>query len=68
MFDEFLDSQFRISSAEELEYKLDDSAGYNHENVSKLISEAVFRSGRSAKIDVSSIFFAEQRRFVYYRM
>ena len=37
--------------------------GYHNGNFSELISEVVFRSGRFAEVDSSSIFFAEQVRF-----
>ena len=55
--DELLDSRFRMSSTEKVEYKLVDSLGYSNENVSKLISEVVFRSSRIEELDGSSILF-----------
>ena len=51
MFDEILDSQFRTSSTEELEYKLEESFGNYRKNNSDPISEAVFRSNRFAEVD-----------------
>ena len=67
LFDDFLDSQFRISSTEDVEYKLDDSFGHENESVSELISEVVFRLGRFAEV-VGSSFFAQQRCFVYHKI
>ena len=43
-------------STEEFECKLVDSFGCIEENVSKLTSEAVFRSSRFAEVGSSSIF------------
>ena len=54
-FDEFLEWQFRILSTEEVEYELDNGLAKINENVWELISEVVFRSGRFANVDGSSI-------------
>ena len=51
IYDEFFDSPFRLSSTEEMEYKLDGKLGYNRENVSELKLEAAFRSVRFAEVD-----------------
>ena len=67
LFEEILDSQFRVSSTEVVEYKLDDSFGYNNESISEHISEVIFRLARFAEV-VVSCFFAEQRCFVYHIM
>ena len=49
LFNEYSDSQFRISSTERVEYKFEDSFGYNNEKISEFLSEAVFRSSIFAK-------------------
>ena len=59
------DSQFKISSTE---CKPDYSFGYNWENVTELISEAVFRSGRFAEVDGLPFFILQIRGGVYQRM
>ena len=55
-FDEMLDSKFKLSTTEEVEYKLEDTFGYNKGNISKLVSEVVTRS-EFAEVDGSSILF-----------
>ena len=57
-FEKNLDSQIKISSAEEVQYKLDVSFEHNRETNSELISEAVFRSGRNSEVDGSSFFIS----------
>ena len=47
-FDDFLDSQIRISSTEEVEFELDESFGNNKETFSELKPDLVFRSGTFA--------------------
>ena len=60
LFDDFSDSIIRTSSTEEVEFKLADSFGYNNEKVSELILEVVFKLGRFAEVDRSSLLL--QRR------
>ena len=61
LFDESLDSQFRIPPTEEVELKLDNSFRYNNQKIWELVSEAVFKSVRVADVYGSSLFFLHNR-------
>ena len=60
IFDETSNSKFRKSSTEDVEKKLEDSFGYDRENIAELKSEVGFRLGVIAEIDGSTILFCRQ--------
>ena len=55
IFEKHPDTQFRKSSTEDVEYKLEHGFGHNRENVSVLRSQAAARSGVCTGLDGSSI-------------